>query len=59
MFKEQIESLFLQMLEIESEITQREDSIREDKKKLSLIKAAHKRLISLEESLHEQSSISS
>lgn len=59
MFREQVESLYLQMLEIEESIAKREEDIREDKKKLSLIKAAHKRLISLEEQLNEQSAISS
>lgn len=59
MFREQIESLCLQILGIEESIAKREEDIKEDKKKLSLIKAAHKRLVSLEEQLNEQSAISS
>ena len=52
MLKDQINSLGEQIEEATESITVYEDRIREDKKKLSLLKAAHKRLVGLEEQLN-------
>lgn len=58
MLREQIEALELQSRVIEKEVALNELSIKEDKKKLALLKAATKRLVDLEEQLGEPTIVS-
>ena len=58
MLRQQIQSLQEQIDESTESIAVYETRVKEDKKKLSLLKSAHKRLVDLEEQLNEQPIVS-